>query len=138
MPLPGREPMDDQKYQILLLARPGYHRNGIEATLLTIDNINIQTTGTCESAFQFLSNNKPALLIIYPRRLDEQLICNLCNRFFDNEKNRVLLLAEPYGEKFDLSAFCGYQVFEIETSDQLKHLILEKLGQEEIQEGGEK
>ena len=124
----GRESMDNQKYQVLLLARPGYHRNGIEATLLTINNIAIQTAGTCEGAVQFLSKNKADLFIVYPFRLDQQMICDLCNRFFDREKERVLFITEPYGEKFDLSVFCGYQVCEIETSEQLKHLTLEKLG----------
>ena len=120
--------MEYQKYHVLLLAQPGYHRNGIEATLLTIDHLHIQTAGTCESAAQFLSQNKPDLFIVYPRRLDHQLICSLCNRFFDGQMGRVLLLTEPYGEKIDPSVFCGYRAFEIETSEQLKRLILEKLG----------
>ena len=126
--LTGRGPMDNRRRQILLLARPGYYRNGIEAMLLTIDNIFIQTVSTYESAAQILTKITPDLLLVYPRMLDVSLICSLCQTFFENKKNRVLFLTEPYDEEYVPIISCDYQVFQINTLGQLKQIILEKLG----------
>ena len=120
--------MDNRRRQILLLARPGYYRNGIEAMLLTIDNIFIQTVSTYESAAQILTKITPDLLLVYPRMLDVSLICSLCQTFFENKKNRVLFLTEPYDEEYVPIISCDYQVFQINTLGQLKQIILEKLG----------
>jgi hypothetical protein len=119
--------MTDEKYSILLLARPGYHRNGIEATLLTIDNVHLQTADTCEIADVILSRGMPELFLIYPDTLEINSILDVCDRFFIDEKNRVMLLVQPYHEDINRDQFCDYQVVEIETSGQLKSMIRKKM-----------
>jgi hypothetical protein len=119
--------MTDEKYSILLLARPGYHRNGIEATILTIDNIHVQTADSCEIAAEILSRGLPDLFLVFPDTLEIKSILDVCDRFFINEKDRVMLLVQPYHENINREQFCNYQVMEIDTSGQLKSMIRKKM-----------
>jgi hypothetical protein len=123
-----------QEFSIFLLARPGYQRNGIEATLLTIEQVAVKTMDNCDQAAGLLAHTRPDLLLIQPAGLSRRTILEVYDRFFHDETQRVILVTEPYADKIELEHFCSCQIFEIETSDQLRQLVLERL-QKQSQQG---
>lgn len=115
--------MQKQERHILLLARPGYRRNGIEASLRTIEDTILDIADDCESGHQIIQQRNPDLFLIYPNGLETSHVCAICNRFKDQNKHQVILLSVLYGEELSANCCNDCQMVNIESSMQLIQLV---------------
>jgi DNA-binding NarL/FixJ family response regulator len=118
--------MNDQSISILLLARPGYRRNGIEAFLKAINNVVINTVDDCEEAAQMLQITQPDLLLIYPYQLDDKQISAVCDAFPKEAGREVIIIEDYYSAGSGISSVSGYPVIRIESSAQVRNIVLER------------
>jgi|WetSurMetagenome_2_1015567.scaffolds.fasta_scaffold67207_2 hypothetical protein len=94
--------------------------------LLMMDSLALQTVQTIEQAEQALAGELPDIFLIFPRGLEIPAICELCGRFLPEQGEQVVFLVEPFLDPSERESFCGWQAYEVTTSDRLKNFILEK------------
>jgi hypothetical protein len=111
---------------VWLLARPGYIRNGIEASLRAIEGLIVQIYDDQELTMALLEEKHPDLILVSPAGLAPEAVLQLCEGTTSN-RERCLLIVEPYAEKSELKLYSACKLVEIETSAQLRQLVLATL-----------